>query len=94
MPSTADEQIQFIVSLQRLLDEGAFVASYKYARLLALADLSFEFGGESGDTLTLTTSQIAEEFIGYYSRQAVPYAALPTPASCDRALADRPLFST
>ena len=27
----SDEQIQFLVNLQRLLDEGVFVASYKFA---------------------------------------------------------------
>jgi hypothetical protein len=48
MPPTADEQIKFIVNIQRLLDEGAFVASYKYALLLALADLAVEYGDESG----------------------------------------------
>jgi hypothetical protein len=74
MPPTADEQIQFIVNVQRLLDEGAFVASYKYALLLALADLAVESGDESGDALRLTTRQIAEKFIAYYWRQSVPYA--------------------
>jgi hypothetical protein len=44
MPPTPDEQIQFLVKLQRLLDEGLFVASYKFALLLALADLSIEAG--------------------------------------------------
>ena len=29
MPPTSDEQIRFLVSLQRLLDEGLFVASYR-----------------------------------------------------------------
>ena len=28
----SEEQIQFLVNLQRLLDEGLFVASYKFAR--------------------------------------------------------------
>jgi hypothetical protein len=31
MPPTPDEQIRFLVNLQRLLDEGLFVASYKFA---------------------------------------------------------------
>jgi hypothetical protein len=44
MPPSSDEQIQFLVKLQRLLDEGLFVASYKFALLLALADLSIEAG--------------------------------------------------
>jgi hypothetical protein len=35
VPPAPEEQIQFLVNLQRLLDEGSFVASYKYALLLA-----------------------------------------------------------
>src|SRR5215469_13847186 len=70
---TSDEQIRFLVNLQRLLDEGLFVASYKFALLLALADLSIEQGDDSGSALTLTTDSIAEKFIQYYWRQVVPY---------------------
>src|SRR5438105_2457608 len=39
MPPTSDEQIRFMVNIQRLLDEGLFTASYKFALLLALAVL-------------------------------------------------------
>jgi hypothetical protein len=35
-------QIQFLTNLQRLLDEGIFTASYKYALLMSLADISVE----------------------------------------------------
>ena len=48
MQPSSDEQIKFLVNLQRLLDEGLFVASYKFALLLALADLSIERGDEGG----------------------------------------------
>jgi hypothetical protein len=75
MPPTPDEQIEFLVKLQRLLDEGLFVASYKFALLLALADLSIEAGDDSGRPLPITTDQIAGKFIQYYWRQAVPYVA-------------------
>src|SRR5215469_15178183 len=70
---TSDEQIQFLVSLQRLLDEGQFVASYKFALLLSLTDLCVEMGNDSGSALTLTTDAIGDKFIQYYWRQAVPY---------------------
>jgi 5-methylcytosine-specific restriction endonuclease McrA len=75
MPPTADEQIQFLVNIQRLLDEGQFTASYKFALLLALADLSVEVGDDSGAPLTLSSAAIAEKFIQYYWRQALPYPA-------------------
>jgi hypothetical protein len=48
MPPTSGEQIRFPVNLQRLLDEGLFVASCKFALLHSLADLSVEKGGDSG----------------------------------------------
>ena len=35
-------QLDFLTKLQRILNEGLFVASYKYALLLALAELSVE----------------------------------------------------
>jgi hypothetical protein len=73
VPPSAEEQIRFLVNLQRLLDEGLFVASYKFALLLALADLSIEKGDDSGAALALTTEDIAAKFIQYYWRQAVPY---------------------
>jgi 5-methylcytosine-specific restriction endonuclease McrA len=73
MPPTSDDQIRFLVNLQRLLEEGLFVASYKFALLLSLADLAIERGDDSGAPLPLTVEQIAEKFIRYYWRQAVPY---------------------
>jgi hypothetical protein len=35
-----DEQVLFLRSIQRLLAEGLFVASYKFALVHALADLA------------------------------------------------------
>ena len=75
MPPTSDEQIQFMVNIQRLLDEGLFTASYKFALLLALRILSIEHGDDSGAPLALTTDAIAKKFVQYYWRQVVPYAA-------------------
>jgi hypothetical protein len=75
MLPTSDEQIRFLVQVQRLLDEGLFVATYKYALLLALADLSIEQGDDSDAELIVSTEAIAEKFIRYYWRQAVPYPA-------------------
>ncbi len=63
-----------MVNIQRLLDEGLFTASYKFALLLALADLSIENGDDSGAPLELPTEGIAEKFVQYYWRQAMPYA--------------------
>jgi 5-methylcytosine-specific restriction endonuclease McrA len=73
---SSEEQIKFLSNIQRLLDEGSFVATYKYALLLALADLSVEQGDDSGNPLTLTTQDIAEKFVLYYWRQTRPYAPI------------------
>jgi hypothetical protein len=49
-------------NVQRLLDEGLFVASYKYALLLALADLCL---GKSSSPMTcplgLAVSRVSHE---------------------------------
>jgi 5-methylcytosine-specific restriction endonuclease McrA len=72
LPSPQD-QVQFLLNIQRLLTEGQFTATYKYALLLALAHLSVEVGNNSGNELPLTTSQLAEKFIETYWRQSVPF---------------------
>lgn len=75
----SDEQVRFLVNIQRLLAEGQFVATYKYALLVALADLAVEGGRDDSTELEITTRQIAEKFIVYYWRQCSPYAPLNQP---------------
>jgi len=77
---TADEQIDFLTKLQRLLADGQFVATYKYALLLALADLAVETGDDDGSSLVISTKQIASKFIQYYWRQVLPYLPRQNPA--------------
>lgn len=78
---TAEQQLKFLTNLQRLLSEGQFVATYKYALLLALADIAVESGNDLEDTLTISTKQIAEKFIQYYWRQVVPYVSRNDPTA-------------
>jgi 5-methylcytosine-specific restriction endonuclease McrA len=73
MKPSPEYQVEFLQNLQRLLSEGGFVATYKYALLLALADISVEIGDDSGQPLLLRTRLIAEKFISYYWRQSIPY---------------------
>jgi hypothetical protein len=68
-----EEQVRFLLHVQRLLAEGNFVASYKHALLLSLADVCVERGDDSGGTLRITTEELAEKFISYYWRQSAPY---------------------
>jgi 5-methylcytosine-specific restriction endonuclease McrA len=70
-----EEQVRFLTDIQRLLEGGSFVATYKYALLLALADLSVERGDDSGAALHVPLDAIADKFIEYYwgqCRQFVP----------------------
>jgi hypothetical protein len=71
---TSEDQLKFITNIQRILDEGSFVATYKFALIMSLADYGVESGNDSGEPLKLTTQDLAESFVDYYWRQAVPYA--------------------
>src|SRR5262245_11221264 len=68
-----EEQVQFLRSVQRLLAEGLFVASYKFALVHALADLAVLKGEDTGATLDLDTKDIAAKFVELYWRQSRPF---------------------
>ena len=53
-------QLDFLVKLQRILSEGLFSASYKYALLLALAELSVEKNIEPDGSLRIGLDELAE----------------------------------
>lgn len=53
IPEPSD-QVKFLTNLQRLLAEGLFTATYKYALLSALADLCVEHGSDSGAAWTVS----------------------------------------
>lgn len=72
---SAEEQLEFIQKLRRLLDEGMFVATYKYALLHAIADLCVTEGDDTGAPLTLSTRDLADRFVRLYWRQAAPFPA-------------------
>jgi hypothetical protein len=72
---TAEERLAFLTQLERLLSEGAFVATYKYALLIALTELAVERGDDSGAAFTLPVRDIAEKFIALYWRHAAPYGS-------------------
>ena len=70
---TPEEQVQFLRNIQRLLAEGQFVASYKFALVHALADLAVLKGDDSGSPLPLDTKDIAAKFVELYWRQSRPF---------------------
>lgn len=70
---TPEDQIRFLRNIQRLLSEGQFVASYKFALLLAIADLAVTKGDGSGAPLDLQTSELAQKFVEHYWQQCRPF---------------------
>ena len=69
---TPEEQVQFLRNIQRLLSEGLFVASYKFALVRALADLAVLKGDDFGGPLDIDTGDIAAKFVEMYWRQSRP----------------------
>lgn len=49
------------------------MATYKHALLLIITDVCVKCGDGSGGCLCILTDALAEKFISYYWRQAVPY---------------------
>ena len=92
-PSPAD-QIRFIANVERILAEGSFVATYKYALLVALVELAIERGDDTNRELALPIHDIADKFAELYWRQArlMRRAGSRAPGSyCTRTRADRPV---
>jgi len=68
-------QLDFLQNVQRIFDEGEFVATYKFALLVALVELAIERGDDTGAALELDLHSIAEKFIEQYWPHAAPYSA-------------------
>ena len=68
-------QLDFLRKLQRLFNEGQFVATYKFALLNAIADLAVECDDDIDGGLTLSLDLIAEKFIELYWRHSLPFVA-------------------
>jgi len=66
-------ELDFLTKLQRILGEGLFSASYKYALLLALAELSVEKSIQADETLRIELHELADRFITLYWRQVAPF---------------------
>ena len=66
-------QLEFLAKVQRILSEGRFVASYKYALMLALAELSIEKTPAPDGSLHIELDELADRFITLYWRQVAPF---------------------
>ncbi|NKF49952.1 HNH endonuclease [Shewanella sp. WXL01] len=85
-PATAQQQVDFIAYLQRLLVEGEFVATYKFALLHAIADICIERPitaelaahlqqnpSSELDPNIITIDALVEKFIELYWYHSLPY---------------------
>ncbi len=70
---SAAAAIDALNKLQRILSEGVFVATYKFALILALAELSVEKSPATGGSLAIPLDELSERFIVLYWRQTAPF---------------------
>lgn len=75
-PPSPEAQLQWLNKLQRVFSEGEFTATYKFALLIALADLAVERGNDDGEKLHLTFREIAAKFVELYWQQTAPYVGV------------------
>jgi hypothetical protein len=73
MSITPTAQLDFLNNIQKLLSDGAVNTTYKYALLLAIADLAVEKGTDSADEWFLHLDNIAAKVIALYWGQTLPY---------------------
>ena len=88
-PPSAEDQLAFLFRVQRILTEGSFDATYKFALLLALADLAIERADDTTSALDLDTQDIAAQLnASIRSRVARPQSSVasrePTSRPADR----------
>ena len=72
-PPTPEEQVLFLRNIQRLLAEGQFTASYKFALLHAIADLCVLSGDDTGGEFVVDVKDVSEKFIELYWQQCRPF---------------------
>jgi hypothetical protein len=75
-PPRPEDRLRFLQDIQRLIDEGLYSATYKFALLSALTDLAVAKGDVGGEALDIQVSEIAERFIECYWRQSSPFPAV------------------
>lgn len=66
-------QLDFLKQLQRIFNEGEFVATYKFALLHALADICVEHEVSPDGSMHVPLRVIGEKFIELYWHHAEPY---------------------
>jgi 5-methylcytosine-specific restriction endonuclease McrA len=73
MTPSADFQLGFLSKLQRIFNEGEFVATYKYALINSIADLCIDYGTDTDQPHLLPFKDLGKQFITYYWQQSQPF---------------------
>ena len=73
---TAEKRLRFLQDVQRLIDDGLYSATYKFALLSTLTDLAVAKGDVGGGALVIQVTEIAEGLIECYWRQSFPFPAV------------------
>jgi hypothetical protein len=72
---SATASLQFLENLQLVLAESLTSSTYKYALLVALADISLENDVDDQSELRIPVTRLAEKFLEIYWRHGLPYGA-------------------
>lgn len=67
-------QIQFLKYIQWLLEMSSYTATYKFALLMSLVNVSIESGIQDDRCYFVSYQQLAESFIQLYWSQSLPYS--------------------
>ena len=73
---SAEQQLAFLRRISRILDEGKFTSTYKFAMLMALTNIAVTQGDDSGKSLEVDLDDVAREFVKLYWGMAKPYPSL------------------
>jgi len=56
---TAEFQLKFLAMIERLLSQGQFSSTYKFALLIALTKIAVESGDDTSDELEVALEDVA-----------------------------------
>lgn len=70
---TAEAQLLFLQRVMRILDEGRFTTTYKFALLIALTNVAVRRGADDGLPLVVDLEELAVEFLDIHWGMARPF---------------------
>jgi hypothetical protein len=76
---SSEFQLEFIEKIQRLLDSGSFVATYKYALLISLCNVAVEKGFDDDRQQVVRLTDLGEQFLRLYWTHVRTYPGIDHP---------------